>query len=59
MNKYVYVTQNMSCMFLSRIFPVVCLCNKRSDQQVAATPQDSIKSTKEEERGQHAFKHSG
>lgn len=38
---------------------ISCLCNKRSDQQVAATPQDSIKSTEEEERGQHAFKHSG
>lgn len=47
-------------MFLSRIFPVG-KCNKRFDQQVAATPQDSIKSTEEEEeeRGQHAFKHSG
>lgn len=58
-----YVTQNMSYMFLFRIFPVgkiSCLCNKRFDQQVGATPRDSIKSTEEEEeRGQHAFKHSG
>lgn len=36
-----------------------CLCNKRFDQQVVAAPQDSIKSNEEEERGQHAFKHSG
>lgn len=52
MNKY---------LFLSRIFPVgeiSYLCNKRFDQQVAATPYDSNKST-EEERGQHALKHSG
>lgn len=63
MNKYVCVTQNMSYLFFSRIFPVgkiSCLCNKRFDQQVATTPQDSIKRTEEEEEGgQPALKHSG